>query len=189
MQDLINHLQLKTSVDKRDIDLLESLFVFQKVDPNTILSREGQVERYAYFLSKGIIKGYHNIGGKIVIEQLMGAGDFFCSFDSFMHETPARDNFETITACEVYKISKHDFLLWQAAADKWINYIQEVVNDHLNSKLHRLRDFQTLTAKERYMKFMDNHPALALQVKVEIIASFLGIEPQSLSRIRRQITI
>lgn len=189
MKELLNHIQLKTSLDSKDIALLEKLFVFQEIGPNTLLSNEGKVERYVYFLSKGIIKGYHNCNGKIVVEQLVGAGAFFSSFDSFMQETPAPDNFESVTACEVYKISKPDFILWKSAAEKWANYIQEVVNDHLNCKINRVRDFQTLTAKERYIKFVENHPNLALLVKVDTIASYLGIEPQSLSRIRRQITI
>lgn len=189
MKELLNHIQLKTSLDSKDIALLERLFVFQEMGPNTLISTEGKVERYVYFLSKGIIRGYHNCNGKIVVEQLVGAGDFFSSFDSFMQETPAPDNFESVTACEVYKISKPDFILWKSAAEKWANYIQEVVNDHLNCKINRVRDFQTLTAKERYIKFVENHPNLALLVKVDTIASYLGIEPQSLSRIRRQITI
>jgi CRP-like cAMP-binding protein len=189
MEKLIDQIQLKTSVNEKDMALLERLFVFQKVGPNTRFSHEGSVERYVYFLSKGIVKGFRYSGGKIVVEHLVAEGNFFSSFESFMQETPAPDNFESITECEVYKISKPDFLLWKSASAKWNNYMQEVVNDHLNCKLQRVRDFQTLTARERYMKFVEAYPTLVLQVKVDTIASFLGIEPQSLSRIRRQILI
>ena len=63
-----------------------------------------------------------------------------------------------------------------------------VTSEHLARKLERVQDFQTLTAKERYQKFMKDSPHLALNVSIENIASFLGMEPQSLSRIRKQIT-
>lgn len=189
MKKLTDHIKLKTSIDENDMDLLERIFVFQKLGPNTIISQEGKVERYVYFLSKGIVKGYHNVNGKLVVGHLVEEGNFFSSFESFMQETPAPDNFESITDCEVYKISKPDFLLWKSTADKWNNFIQGVVNDHLSCKLQRVKDFQTLTATERYIKFVEAYPNLALNVKVDTIASFLGIEPQSLSRIRRKILI
>lgn len=189
MEKLINYIKLKTEIDKNDLDLLERLFVFQRVGPNTIFTSEGKVERYIYFLNKGIVQGYQNINGKVIVGQLIKEGDFFTSFDSFMQEAPGQDNFESINNCEVYKISKPDFLVWKSAADKWNNFIQDVVNDHLNCKMERVRDFQSLTAKERYIKFMEAYPDLVLNVKVDTIASFLGIEPQSLSRIRRQILI
>lgn len=189
MKKLTDYIQLKTAINTEDLELLERIFVFQRVGPNTIFSSEGKVERYVYFLSKGIVQGYHNINGKVVVGHLVEEGNFFTSFESFMQETLALDIFESITDCEVYKISKPDFLLWKSTAEKWNNFIQEVVNDHLNSKLQRVRDFQTLTAKERYIKFVKDYPNLVLNVKVDTIASFLGIEPQSLSRIRRQVII
>ncbi len=189
MKKLIDYIKLKTSLSKEDSNLIEGLFTFQKAAPNTLFLCEGNVERYVYFLNSGVVKGYRNIGGKIIVEQLIEEGNFFSSFESFMQGTPAQDNFESITECEVYKISKPGFVSWKSASHKWSNYVQDVINDHLNCKIQRVRDFQTLSAKERYIKFVENYPKLALQVKVETIASFLGLEPQSLSRIRRQLSI
>lgn len=189
MKKLLDHIKLKTDIDKEDMDLLERIFVFHRVGSNTIFSSEGKVERYVYFLGKGIVKGYNNINGKEVVGHLIEEGNFFSSFESFMQETLAPDNFESITDCEVYKVSKPDFLLWKSVSDKWNSFIQEIVNDHLSCKLQRVKDFQTLTATERYIKFVEAYPNLALNVKVDTIASFLGVEPQSLSRIRRKILI
>lgn len=58
MKNLTDHIKLKTRIDSKDLDLLESLFVFQKISPGTVLLAEGKVERYVYFLNKGIVKGY-----------------------------------------------------------------------------------------------------------------------------------
>ncbi|MBQ0787870.1 MAG: Crp/Fnr family transcriptional regulator, partial [Oceanihabitans sp.] len=86
------------------------------------------------------------------------------------------------------KVSKVDYDLLLVSTSFWSGFIKEVTNEHLSCKLERVKDFQILSAKERYLKFLNQNPKLALHVSVDNIASFLGIEPQSLSRIRKQIT-
>jgi hypothetical protein len=105
-----------------------------------------------------------------------------------MEQTPSNDYYETVTDCKLIKIAKINFDILQKESTFWPELVKTITNEHLNCKLDRVKDFQTLTAKERYSKFIKQHPNLALNVSVENIASFLGMEPQSLSRIRKQIT-
>lgn len=167
--------------------LLEKYFTTENVPAQTILLEAGKIERYVYFLSTGIVKGYQNIEGKLVVQHLVPENDFFTSLDSFMSETPSSDYYETVTDCTLVKISKPDFVLLQETTPIWAELVKTVTNEHLSCKLARVKDFQVLTAKERYLKFLNQHPELALNVSVDNIASFLGIAPQSLSRIRKQI--
>lgn len=129
------------------------------------------------------------MNGKLIIEHLVDQQNFFSSIESFMNETPSPDNFETITDSKLLKISKPDLEILRTHSTKWNKIIETITNEHLNCKIERVRDFQMLTAKERYLKFIKETPSLALNVSVENIASFLGMEPQSLSRIRKQITL
>lgn len=105
-----------------------------------------------------------------------------------MSETPSLEYYETITDCTLVKISKPNFDLLQENTTFWNDFVKTITNQHLSCKLERVKDFQVLTAKERYLKFISQNPKLVLNVSVDNIASFLGIEPQSLSRIRKQIT-
>ncbi|MEP4598422.1 MAG: Crp/Fnr family transcriptional regulator, partial [Cyclobacteriaceae bacterium] len=98
------------------------------------------------------------------------------------------DYYETITDCSLIKISKPDFDFLQKETKFWAEFVKEVTNQHLSCKLERVKDFQVLTAKERYLKFVNQYPKLALNVSIDNIASFLGMEPQSLSRIRKQVS-
>jgi hypothetical protein len=122
------------------------------------------------------------------MEHLVDEQNFFSSIESFMSETPSLDYFETVTNCKILKISKPDLEILKSYSATWNTLIETITNEHLNCKMERVRDFQTLSAKERYLKFIKETPNLALHVSVENIASFLGMEPQSLSRIRKQIT-
>lgn len=138
-------------------------------------------------MSQGIVKGYKINNGKIIVEHLIDENNFFTSIDSFTNETISMDYFETVTDCKLLKISKNDFDFLRQSGSKWVEFIEGITNGNLQCKMERLNDFQTLTAKERYLKFLKQSPNLALNVSVDNIASFLGVEPQSLSRIRKQI--
>lgn len=187
MKNILDYIESQFSLTSDDIRLLEKCFIAVNVPAQTKLLEAGKIERYVYFLSDGIVKGYQSIEGKMVIQHLVSDPDFFTSLDSFMSETPSLDHYETITDCKLLKISKPDFDLLQDNTAFWGDFVKSVTNEHLACKLERVKDFQILTAKERYLKFIDQHPKLALNVSVDNVASFLGIEPQSLSRIRKQV--
>lgn len=187
MENLINYIQSKIALTQDEIALIKNHFVSEEISAQTLLLKAGKVERYIYFLDTGIVKGYQNVDGKIVVQHLVAEQDFFTSLDSFMTETPSLDYYETITDCSIIKISKPDFDILQKETKFWAIFVKEVTNEHLSCKLERVKDFQILTAKERYLKFVNQYPNLALNVSVDNIASFLGMEPQSLSRIRKQI--
>ncbi len=189
MQNLLKYITSKRTLTKNEIHLLEERFITEEVPAQTELLKAGKIERYVYFLSTGIVKGYQNLDGKIVVQHLVPEQDFFTSLDSFMSQTPSLDYYETIRDCKLVKISKPDFDFLQLNTSFWNDFVKNVTNDHLSCKLERVKDFQVLTAKERYVKFINQHPKLALHVSVDNMASFLGMEPQSLSRIRKQITI
>jgi len=188
MENLIKYITSKTSLTQKDIDFIKKYFIYEKIPAKTHLLKAGQIERYIYFLSNGIVKGYQNIDGKIVVQHLVAEHDFFTSLDSFMTETPSLDYYETITTCTLIKVSKPNFDILQNETKFWGTLVKNVTNEHLACKLERVKDFQILTAKERYVKFLNQYPTLALNVSIDTIASFLGMEPQSLSRIRKQVT-
>ena len=188
MENLIQHLNSRVPLTHEEVASISAHFTVVELTAQTSLLTAGKTERYIYFLSKGIVRGYQNLNGKIVIEHLIDEQNFFSSIDSFNNETPSQDYFETLTDCKLIKIAKPDLELLRNHSNKWGAIIENITNEHLNCKMERVRDFQTLTAKERYLKFIKETPNLALNVSVENMASFLGMEPQSLSRIRKQIT-
>jgi len=189
MQNLLKYISSRNTLTQKEINLVKECFKEEEIPAHTQLLKAGKTQRFVTFLSKGIVKGYENIDGKIVVQHLVSDHEFFTSLDSFMSQTPSQDNFETITDCKLVKISKPDFDFLQKNTNFWNSFVKNVTNEHLSCKLQRIKDFQILSAKERYVKFIHEQPKLALHVSIDNIASFLGMEPQSLSRIRKQIII
>lgn len=188
MEELINYIKSRISISPKELELVSNYFIVENHPAQHVLSYAGKVERYIYFLVNGVVKGYQNLDGKIIVQQLIKECDFFTSLDSFMNETPSLDYYETITDCTLLKITKPDYDILQSETNFWETFVKIVTSEHLNCKLDRVKDFQILSAKERYLKFLNENPKLALHVSVDNIASYLGMEPQSLSRIRRQLT-
>lgn len=188
MESLFNFITSKVRLTQEEEKLISSHFIAIKIDAQTVLLKEGQTASHIYFLESGVAKGYENIDGKNVVQQLVPKDNFFTVLESFMHQKPSTEYLETITDCTITAIHKKDFDFLLAKIPNFGTLVQEVTNLHLTCKMERVKDFQTLTAKQRYEKFLKQYPTLALQVSIENIASFLGMEPQSLSRIRKQLT-
>ena len=188
MHSLIKYLKSKTTLTIEDEGFILKYFTAVNLPAKKSLLTAGETERHLYFLSKGIVRGYQIINGKIVVEHLVDENNFFASFESFINQSPSVNYFETITDCILFKIAKPDLAVLKNHSKKLELMIEAITHEHLQCKMERVRDFQQLTAKERYLKFLEKTPSLALKVSVENMASYLGIEPQSLSRIRKQIT-
>lgn len=187
MDKLTNFIEQKMNLTAEDLKLLEELFIPESIPAKTMIIKAGKTTNYLYFLSEGIVKGCENSNGKIIIKHLVDDNRFFTSIDSFFNETPSSNYFKTITNCNVLKISKQNFNKLKQAGQKWNQFVESLTSNTIRCKMERLNDFQTLSAKERYLKFVKESPNLALNVPVETIASFLGVEAQSLSRIRSQV--
>ncbi len=189
MEKLFSYIQDRISINEEDFGFVKKIFSPLQFSPKSIFIQEGSTTHSLYFLEEGIVRGFKNNNGKIIVEHLVEDNNFLTSTDSFFFDIPSNSCFETITDCSMYKVSKVDLNVLKESDKKWSYLIELITNESLHCKQERVLDFQTLTAKERYLKFIKKTPNLALNVSVETIASYLGMEPQSLSRIRSQVTI
>lgn len=139
MENLIEYIKSILLISQQDIDLIKKHFISEEISENTTLLEAGMVEQYIYFLNSGIVKGYQNVDGKIVIQHLVAENNFFTSLESFTTGTPSLDYYESITDCEIVKISKHDFDFLQKETKFWAVFVKEVTNEHLNCKLKTIQ--------------------------------------------------
>ena len=106
MENLLELMKTYVSLTKDEARLIENCLEEEELNSNSLIINAGNVAHYIYFLSRGIVKGYQNIEGKIIIQHLVSENEFFTSLDSFMNKTPAIDFYEAISDCKVLKISK-----------------------------------------------------------------------------------
>jgi len=185
---LIKLITQKITLSDNDQELCKQYFEPILFPKNCILEEEGKTPKYLYFVLSGFVRLFHyNAKGNEITTHINCPPGFITSYFNFINQTKANENLECITESELLRITKSnlDSLTQQSPAFKdfsiWIFQQSIVYNEN------RSKELATLTAEQRYRKLIETFPDILHNVPVQYIASFLGMKPESLSRIRRQI--
>lgn len=156
------------------------------VPSKSILLEEGKIAEKLYLIRKGCLRLFFYNEGKDITFQFFFEGDFVASFDSLYKHTPSLFYLESIESTELIAIKREDFY-------------NQINNDLSSRKLYeeklidRFHAYQQLflsriknTPKQRYEELLKEHPNIIQRIPQHYIASYLGITPVSLSRIRNR---
>lgn len=167
-------------------DKFSHLLKRQEIPAKTMLLQEGQISKTAYFIEKGCLRSWFNNNGKDITFQFFFEGQGVSSVESFKTNQPSLFNVESIEPCIIQSISKKDF---QFVLDN-SQVIKNDVEEHI---LKRLFYYQKLflsrikdKPERRYKGLLEQHPEILQRVPQHYIASYLGVTPVSLSRIRNR---
>lgn len=168
-------------------DALQQSLILLSLPKHHILHEAPKIVDHAYFLQKGFIISYRFTDGKKQIENFWKEGDIIISPTSFFNRAPSKEFIHLMQASEVLCIS-HEGVLKLFANHEEANFIyRKVMNQYYEQARERLYDLQHLTTVERYQKMMLDFPQIEALVPSEYVASYLGMERQSLSRVKREI--
>ncbi|WP_199724518.1 Crp/Fnr family transcriptional regulator [Taibaiella sp. KBW10] len=155
---------------------------------NRVIEEEGKIPGYLYFIVSGFIRLFHfNDKGEELTTHINCPPGFITSYSNFATQKKSDENLECVTQCELLRITKSDLdtFIEQSAAFK--DFSIRVFQQSLSYNETRAKELATLNAERRYLKLMEEHPEVLQNVPMQYIASFLGMNPKSLSRIRKQI--
>ncbi|MGB3780998.1 MAG: Crp/Fnr family transcriptional regulator [Tunicatimonas sp.] len=155
---------------------------------NEIITAFGQVESQAYYLTEGLVEVSLLEDGQEKIIEFFSPYCFFSSYTSFLTQAPSDAQVIALANCRTEVIAYHD-LQKAYRASLLANQLGRYVTEQLYiARTRREKDFLTKSAEHRYRTLVKERPDLVAQVPVHKIAKYLGIHPESLSRIRKQIT-
>lgn len=173
-------------VDVSDRDF-QKIFQQRSVKSKTMLLREGDVSKYMFFIVKRAIRMFFNEDGKEISIQFFFEDQFVSSFRSFRTGEPGEYSLETIEPCELVAIHNKDIPGLLALApeikDALLEYVSGRMDAYLSLFISRIRD----SPEKRYLDLVNNAPHILNRVAQQHIASYLGITPVSLSRIRNRV--
>lgn len=171
-----------------DVALVNELFEPFSCEAGTLLEKEGKTARYLYFVNTGFIRTFHFMEGSEITTHINCPPGFITSFSSFSTGTPAFDNVEAVTPSGLLRITRQNLDLLYGQSTAWAAFGRIIYEKSLGYNEERSKDMITLSAEQRYLKLLDKQPEIVRNVPLKYISSYLGIEPQSLSRIRKKIT-
>lgn len=151
------------------------------------LLREGQTENYLSFIQRGIIRFYIPREENDLTFAFAFDGQFVSAYDSFLTRQPSSYRVETLCPTVLWRVTYDDLQVIYRDTEIG-NTIGRYSGEELFLKKSK-RELSLLseTAEQRYLNLLDEQPELIQKIPLKYIASYIGITPQALSRIRRRI--
>jgi CRP/FNR family transcriptional regulator, anaerobic regulatory protein len=187
-QKLIDFIKSGHILSKEDEDLIVQFFEPVLFPKNRIIEEEGKVPEYLYYIISGYLRLFHyNENGDEVTTHINCPPGFFTSYSSFISTAKSNENVECITECELLRITKKDLEVLTSKSLAMKNFSIEVFQQSVVYNETRSFELAILSGEQRYRKLIENYPGILHNVPISYIASFLGMKPESLSRIRRKV--
>jgi CRP-like cAMP-binding protein len=152
-----------------------------------ILLRADRVERFVYFIKKGIVRAYSDHDGQQITFWIGTEGATVVSLKSYVSNERGYENLELLEDSELYELKMAELQQLFETDIHIANWGRKFAELELIRAEERMISRQLGTAAERYRKFMSQSPDLLQRVPLGYIASYLGITQVSLSRIRAEI--
>ncbi|WP_299522717.1 Crp/Fnr family transcriptional regulator [Winogradskyella sp.] len=149
--------------------------------------QEGERANYLYFIEKGMLHNYYfHDDGRQVSSWFYSENQFITAWSSFYLQKPSFETIECLEDCVLYHVSFTDFQKLIADFPAFGNFARLLAEDILATLDEFTKSWSFLSAKEKYQLLLKHFPQIELRVKLGLIASFLGISQETLSRIRAQ---
>ena len=187
---LIKIIEVTTPLSADEILAVETAFEPVLFPKNRIIEEAGAVPKYLYFVVAGFVRlFYYDEQGNEITSHINCPPGFITSYFSFVQQTKAQDNVECVTECELLRISKASLDALFEQSEHLKNFSIAIFQESLAYNEKRANELATLSAKQRYRALLAKSPEILHHVPLQYIASFLGIKPESLSRIRKKILL
>jgi len=187
-EQLIDGIKSFIKLESHETDLLEELFKERFIKKGDFFLGEGQVCKYAGFIVKGLMRYYINHDGEDRTYDFAHENNFVCNYESFIPKTPSTKIIQALEDCEILQISYEDLQILYKSIEEGERLGRLVIEQVFIQTLQALTSFYTDAPEYRYEKFIQKHPDLQQRISQYHIASYVGVKPQSLSRIRKRIS-
>jgi CRP-like cAMP-binding protein len=182
-----NYLTEKADLDAGEINAVRAVSIEKKLRKSQYLLQEGDVCHYGCFIVRGCLRMY-TVGGDGIEHILRFAVEnwWISDRESFNNGSPSRCNIDALENCEVILIEKQDFIHLLTTIPKFRNFVDRLLARSFDAVQNRVMDSITYSAEERYQNFVTRFPNIFSRVPLRMIASYLGVSRETLSRVRTQ---
>jgi CRP-like cAMP-binding protein len=191
MYDIIfKHLEEKVRLTQEEKEVIKTFFKPKKLKKKQFIVVEGHVCTYLTFVSKGLLKSYHSDDkGNEHINQFSPEGWWTSDMSSFFSGGISFYSIDALEDSEVLIITREDFENLTIEVPVMDRYFRLLFQNSLITKERRLISSHTHTAEEKYRHLVENNPDLMKRIPQNLLASYLGLSPETLSRLKKNVII
>ena len=187
--ELRKHIEKRIHLTDDEFDKCKIFFKHKILKKHQFLLNEDDVCRYIAYVNYGCLRKYKiDNKGSVHIIQFAISDWWISDLDSYLSGLPSIYNIDALQDSELLlldKSSREDLLI---ACPKMERFFRQIIEANYVSTHQRITDSLSSSAEERYLKFIKTYPKIFEIVPQNLIASYLGITPQSLSRIRKELS-
>ena len=185
---LRKHLEETDHFSNKDFNKLISFLTPVTLKKKDFFTMQGDHCRYLAFVNSGCLRAFHTDNNGDEFTMYFGFLNWWTGDKtSFYSGTPSRFSIQALEETEIFRADKTN---WEKALDSipvFEKWYRVKARKSYEAAQQKLIDTQTETAAEKYLKLVKNAPEIVQRIPQHYIASYLGIKPQSLSRIRKNI--
>ena len=188
IESLLNSIQSIITLSPAEIDIVKSLFKEKIYKKGEFFLEEGRVCKHVGFVAKGLMRFYINHDGEEKIYDFSQENEYVCNYESFLPQKPSSKIIQALEDSTVFVISYNDLQSLYAKIREGERFGRIAIEFVFLQLLQDLSSFYTETPEVRYERFLKNHADLQQRISQYHVASYVGVKPQSLSRIRKRIS-
>lgn len=182
------YLQTNTPITNEQFDALTNDLVVKNIKKGTILLKPGRIAHEIYFVTHGLLRAYTTDAQlKDHIIQFAPENWWIGDRNSNYFNEPAQFYIDAIEDSEVVCMDKTFPIRIQEACNQFVDFNLHLLHNSMRHMQKRINLLLSASAEERYLDFIHMYPNITLRVPQMMIASYLGITPESLSRVRKEL--
>ena len=187
-EQLFNNLARHIRLDTAELDYFCSILKLRRIRKRQYLLQAGDVCRFETYVLKGCVRVFYVDAQGLEHIVMFGAEDWWVSdMESLRRQTPATMHIEALEDTEVLQISQHDMEDLLLRVPKFERYFRIMLQNAFIAHQQRILNNISLTAENRYALFLEKYPHFAQRLPQKQIALYLGITPEFLSKVRKQL--
>lgn len=173
--------------ENNELNEVTNCFESRVIEKNAYFSKAGIISDYIGFVTKGLLRSFYTIKDKETTSFFLTSGAVAAALLSFIKQQPAIENIQALETSEMLVINRKDLHKLYENNWKWQQVGRVLIENYYVNMEHRTITLQSQTAHERYAQFLNDYPEIIKKVPLHYIASYLGMSPETLSRVRKAI--
>jgi CRP-like cAMP-binding protein len=181
------YLEDKITLTNGDYALIESVSLFKKLRKRQYFLQAGDISRFHAFVCRGFLRYYYvDEKGQEHIIQFAPENYWTGDFESMNYGLPSKYDIDAIEESEILLLKKEDFEMIRKTIPAFNDFVNEALKKNVVVLQERIHANISLSAEEKYSDFISKYPSISNRVPLHMIASYLGVSAETLSRVRSQ---
>ncbi|MBL6448632.1 Crp/Fnr family transcriptional regulator [Fulvivirga sp. 29W222] len=187
---MLNHLSTFGILTDSEVNQVKQYLTSRTIQKGEYLITEGKVCQEIAYVENGTLRSFYTKdNGEEVTYCITFAGNFTTAYSSYITGEKTPESIQALSHAELLILKKRDIETMAANSTNWVKLLKFLAEQQYVEMEKRIFSYQKESANERYLELVKNHPDYIQNIPLQYLASYLGITPRHLSRIRKELSL